>query len=56
MTSAPTLMGIVNVTPDSFSDGGEWFEASDAITHGLELQRDGAESRTLDNPEKPGLA
>src|SRR4051794_35183568 len=38
----PILMGIVNVTPDSFSDGGEWFEASDAITHGLELQRDGA--------------
>lgn len=38
----PILMGIVNVTPDSFADGGEWFEASDAITHGLELQRDGA--------------
>jgi dihydropteroate synthase len=42
MDNDPILMGIVNVTPDSFSDGGEWFEASDAITHGLELQRDGA--------------
>jgi dihydropteroate synthase len=42
MTADPILMGIVNVTPDSFSDGGEWFEASDAITHGLELHRDGA--------------
>ena len=42
MSADPILMGIVNVTPDSFSDGGEWFEASDAITHGLELERDGA--------------
>lgn len=42
MTADPILMGIVNVTPDSFSDGGEWFEASAAITHGLELERDGA--------------
>ncbi|HWI21674.1 MAG TPA: dihydropteroate synthase [Baekduia sp.] len=42
----PILMGIVNVTPDSFSDGGEWFEASAAITHGLELYSEGA--RILD--------
>src|SRR5689334_16025335 len=36
------IMGVVNVTPDSFSDGGEWFEPDAAITHGLELVRDGA--------------
>jgi dihydropteroate synthase len=30
-------MGVVNVTPDSFSDGGRWFPADAAIAHGLEL-------------------
>ncbi|MGB3955461.1 MAG: dihydropteroate synthase, partial [Brooklawnia sp.] len=30
-------MGVVNVTPDSFSDGGHWFDADRAIEHGLEL-------------------
>jgi dihydropteroate synthase len=35
-------MGIVNVTPDSFSDGGEWFERDAAIAHGLELAHEGA--------------
>src|SRR5919199_5954559 len=35
-------MGIVNVTPDSFSDGGEWFERDAAIAHGLELAEEGA--------------
>jgi dihydropteroate synthase len=36
------IMGILNVTPDSFSDGGEWFDAPDAVEHGLELIGDGA--------------
>ena len=36
------VMGIVNVTPDSFSDGGQFFEASRAIEHALELVREGA--------------
>ncbi len=35
-------MGIVNVTPDSFSDGGEWFSRDAAIRHGLELAAAGA--------------
>jgi dihydropteroate synthase len=35
-------MGIVNVTPDSFSDGGSYFDADAAIAHGLQLARDGA--------------
>lgn len=37
------VMGIVNVTPDSFSDGGEFFDHERAIEHGLELVRDGAD-------------
>ncbi len=36
------VMGIVNVTPDSFSDGGSWLDAGAAIRHGLELACDGA--------------
>jgi dihydropteroate synthase len=36
-------MGVVNVTPDSFSDGGKWFCAADAIAHGLELMASGAD-------------
>ena len=35
-------MGIVNVTPDSFSDGGLYLDQSAAIAHGLELERAGA--------------
>ena len=31
------VMGVVNVTPDSFSDGGAWFDPEAAIRHGLEL-------------------
>ncbi len=37
------VMGVVNVTPDSFSDGGEWFEAGTAIAHGLDLVAQGAD-------------
>jgi dihydropteroate synthase len=36
-------MGVVNVTPDSFSDGGRWFGAEAAIAHGLELIAQGAD-------------
>lgn len=38
----PLVMGIVNVTPDSFSDGGHFFSAERAIEHALQLQLDGA--------------
>jgi dihydropteroate synthase len=37
------LMGIVNVTPDSFSDGGQFLEPQPAVEHGLTLIADGAE-------------
>jgi dihydropteroate synthase len=36
-------MGVVNVTPDSFSDGGQWFGAEAAIKHGLDLVAQGAD-------------
>ncbi len=39
----PQVMGVVNVTPDSFSDGGQWFEPDAATEHGLDLVRDGAD-------------
>ncbi len=35
-------MGIVNVTPDSFSDGGRYLDADAAVAHGLQLAREGA--------------
>src|SRR5436190_1836873 len=37
------LMGIVNVTPDSFSDGGQFLDAESAIAHGRELAVEGAD-------------
>jgi dihydropteroate synthase len=37
------VIGVVNVTPDSFSDGGEWFNPAAAITHGLDLLAEGAD-------------
>jgi dihydropteroate synthase len=42
MTDAFTIMGVVNVTPDSFSDGGRYFDATAAIAHGRELAAEGA--------------
>src|SRR5213593_562186 len=40
----PTMvMGVVNVTPDSFSDGGQFLDPAAAVAHGLELVKQGAE-------------
>lgn len=39
----PLLMGILNVTPDSFSDGGEHNTVDAAVRHGLQLAADGAD-------------
>jgi dihydropteroate synthase len=36
-------MGVVNVTPDSFSDGGAWFDHDKAVGHGLDLVAEGAD-------------
>ncbi len=38
----PYIMGILNVTPDSFSDGGKFFEPGEALTHADNLLRSGA--------------
>jgi dihydropteroate synthase len=37
------VMGVLNVTPDSFSDGGRWSTAEDAIAHGMRLVAEGAD-------------
>ncbi|MFI6644470.1 dihydropteroate synthase [Streptomyces sp. NPDC050504] len=37
------VMGVVNVTPDSFSDGGRWFDSATAVKHGLDLVAQGAD-------------
>lgn len=42
-TDRPLVMGILNVTPDSFSDGGAWFEGTQAITRGHEMIAEGAD-------------
>jgi len=42
-TDRTLVMGVVNVTPDSFSDGGRWFDADTAIAHGLSLVEAGAD-------------
>ncbi len=55
------VMGILNVTPDSFSDGGDWFDRPDAVKHGLSLMADGADiidiggESTRPGAERPGV-
>ena len=39
----PVILGIINVTPDSFSDGGQFFSARDAVEQGRRLVEDGAD-------------
>ena len=39
---ASVIIGVVNVTPDSFSDGGQFFDTSSAISHGRRLCEEGA--------------
>jgi len=51
------IMGVVNVTPDSFSDGGLWFDADAAIAHGLDLVADGADLLDVGGEStRPGAA
>ena len=37
------IMGVLNVTPDSFSDGGNFFSQEKAVQHALQMERDGAD-------------
>ncbi|HET7512669.1 MAG TPA: dihydropteroate synthase [Chthoniobacterales bacterium] len=43
LTSRAILMGVLNVTPDSFSDGGQFFATEAAVKHGVEMAQHGAE-------------
>lgn len=51
------LMGILNVTPDSFSDGGRFYRRDEAVAHGLELARQGADVVDIGGEStRPGAA
>ncbi|WEB41170.1 MULTISPECIES: dihydropteroate synthase [Streptomyces] len=51
------VMGVVNVTPDSFSDGGEWFDTELAVKHGLDLVAQGADMVDVGGEStRPGAA
>ncbi|RKT78987.1 dihydropteroate synthase [Terracoccus luteus] len=62
VTDRTLVMGVVNVTPDSFSDGGEWFEPDAALAHGLEVLDAGADvvdvggESTRPGAERPTVA
>src|SRR5215208_1260732 len=51
------VMGIVNVTPDSFSDGGRFLEPDAAVAHGIELAGQGADVLDVGGEStRPGAA
>lgn len=51
------IMGVVNVTPDSFSDGGDYLQTDEAVAHGLSLARDGADILDIGGEStRPGAA
>lgn len=53
----PLIMGIVNVTPDSFSDGGRFFDGARAVEHGLALVAEGADLLDIGGEStRPGAA
>jgi dihydropteroate synthase len=53
----PRVLGIVNVTPDSFSDGGEHATAEAAVAHGLRLAEEGADALDVGGEStRPGAA
>lgn len=53
----PRLMGVVNVTPDSFSDGGDFLDSTLAIQHGLQMSADGADILDIGGEStRPGSA
>src|SRR5687768_13331328 len=39
----PLIMGVLNVTPDSFSDGGAYVDVAGALAHGVEMLAQGAD-------------
>src|SRR5260370_34956154 len=43
LTNRALLMGVLNVTPDSFSDGGQFFATEAAVNHGIQMAQSGAD-------------
>ncbi len=43
LAAPPAVMGILNVTPDSFSDGGQWYEHEHAVSQAARLAQEGAD-------------
>ncbi|MGH3748619.1 MAG: dihydropteroate synthase, partial [Micromonosporaceae bacterium] len=39
----PVVIGVLNVTPDSFSDGGRYADLKAAVAHGVQMRQDGAD-------------
>ena len=55
--SRPLVMGVLNVTPDSFSDGGRWLDADAAVSHGLAMVAEGADVVDIGGEStRPGAA
>jgi dihydropteroate synthase len=53
----PLVMGVINVTPDSFSDGGAWLDPGAAVAHGRALARQGADILDIGGEStRPGAA
>ena len=51
---APLVMGVLNVTPDSFSDGGRWLDRDAAVAHGLRAGRRGRRRGRRRAASRPG--
>lgn len=43
LNTRTVVMGILNITPDSFSDGGRYFQPEDAVVHAVEMEKNGAD-------------
>jgi dihydropteroate synthase len=57
LTHRGVIMGVLNVTPDSFSDGGTFLEAGAAVEHALHMEREGAEIIDIGGEStRPGAA
>ncbi|MFK8015816.1 MAG: dihydropteroate synthase [Gammaproteobacteria bacterium] len=57
LSTRPVVMGILNVTPDSFSDGGRYDTLERAVTHGLQMVEEGADVLDIGGEStRPGAA
>ena len=57
LESKPLIMGILNVTPDSFSDGGRFNSTDKAVNHAIKMVKDGADIIDIGGEStRPGAA